>query len=123
MKREFVMRNSLYVLVAGCFILALAAAGCEKKPTAANSSEAINQAQTIQTADEKENYLLDQAKGFINTKQYSEAITTAQYVLANVKQDSQAARNVLEKATAEIKATAEKAANDMKGEMNKMLNK
>jgi hypothetical protein len=116
MKQNLIILNLVVVCAVALF-------GCAKKPTAANSSDAINQSQNLQTAEEKANYLVDQARGFITTKQYDEAMKTAQYVLSNVKQDSQEARNVLQKAADEMKANLQKSAAGMQDEVNKMLSK
>ena len=96
--------------------------GCQKpQPTAANSSQAISQAEAMQTTEDKAKYLIDQANAFIATKQYEEAITTAQYVLSNVKADSQEAKAVLEKAANELKNNVQQTASQAQEGVNKML--
>ncbi len=117
------MRVQPTVVFAMFAVMCLAIASCAPKPTAANSADAINKSANLPSVDAKVNYLIKEAKAFIGNKQYDEAVNTAQYVLTNVKQDSDEARRVLEKAAGELRAMAEKHLADAKNEMNKMIGK
>lgn len=109
-------------ILIGCLVLVgLTAAGCEQKPTAQNAQEAIDHAKTKQTIDSQVDYLADQARGFINSKEYEDAIQIANYILTNLDQDSKAARDILEKAKAQMQKTAQGAIDDVKKEMNNVL--
>ena len=101
------------------FVLAMAlvggmvvAGGCAQK--AASSSEAIQHAKTLKTPEEQANYLVSQAKAFVNSKEFAEATKIAQYVLSNVDSNSQAARQVLEDAKAHLAQAAQGAASEAK---------
>ena len=89
-----------------------AAVGCAKK--AASSAEAIQHAQVLSTPQQKADYLVGQARAFLNSKEYQEAIKTAQHVLASIDANSQAARDLLEKAKAQLAGKAKAAAGDAK---------
>lgn len=91
-------------------LFTLLGAGCTKK--AASSSEAIQNAQKLKTVEEKVNYLIKQAEAFYNSKEFQQAIQTAQYVLSNLDRNSQSAKNLIEKAKAQLQATAQKAVQD-----------
>jgi hypothetical protein len=105
------MRSPLVVLSVLAMV-SLVAAGCAKR--AASSSEAIEHAKTLTVPQEQVNYLVGQAQAFLSSKNYQEAIKTAQYVLSNVDANAQAAKDVLEKATQQLKRDAEQAAGDVK---------
>lgn len=62
----------------GIILIAFVACGltsCAKK--AANSQQAIEQSKSMNTADEQVKYLTAQANAFLNSKEYQEAINTA----------------------------------------------
>ena len=42
----------------------------------------------LKTPEEQANYLVSQAKAFMNSKEFAEATKTAQYVLSNVDSNS-----------------------------------
>jgi hypothetical protein len=67
---------------------------------------AIDIAKTMQTVQEKTNYLISQAKVFYNSKDFQSAVDIAQHVLVYLDKDSQAARDILEKAKEQLQARA-----------------
>lgn len=95
--------------------------GCAKK--AASSQEAIQKSQSMPTTPQKVDYLTQQANAFINSKEYQQAVDTAQYVLANLDKNSQAAKAALEKAKADLTAAAQKATSDAKNSLGGLLKK
>lgn len=105
--------------------VAVLVAGCGQQAKTANSSQAIEQAKTMKTVDEQVKFLVAEANAFIGSKQYQDAVNAAQYILASLDKNSQEAKGILEKATAELtqvaqekvaqaQATANKAMDDMK---------
>ncbi len=92
--------------------------GCAKKSGSPN--EAIQTAQSFKTAGEKADYLIKQAEAFYNSKEFQQAIETAQYVLNNLDKESQPAKDLIEKAKAQLQAAAQKAT---EGVGNKLLGK
>lgn len=86
-------------------------AGCEKK--AATSSEAIQNSQSLKTVEEKVDYLVKQAEAFYNSKEFQQAIQTAQYVLSNLDSNSQSAKDLIEKAKVQLQEAAKKAVGDV----------
>lgn len=116
------MLNSVKMFVVGLgLIVVLGVAGCAQQPKSANSSEAIQAADTLQTVEEKAKFLINEANAFINSKKFDDAIKTAQYVLNNLDQDSAEAKSLLERAQAELKKMAEQKIDEVKGEMQKKL--
>lgn len=106
------MKKILLLGVVFCLGLSmLFSAGCTKK--AASASEAIQNSQSMQTVQEKADYLIKQAEAFYSSKEFQEAIKAAQYVLSNLDKDSQQAKSLIEKAKAQLQAAAEKAAGDV----------
>ena len=95
--------------------------GCAKK--AASSQEAIQNSQSMQTTQQKVDYLTQQGNAFINSKEYQQAMDVAQHILTNLDKNSQAAKDILEKAKADLAAAAQKAASDVKNSLGGMLKK
>ena len=93
-------------------------AGCTKK--SGSSGDAIQYAQTLKTVEEKADYLIKQAQAFYNAKEFQQAIDSAQYVLNNLDKNYQPAKDLIEKAKAQLQAVAQKAAGDV---TNKLFGK
>jgi hypothetical protein len=101
MRTLFVM---LLVVVLGMGVM-LAGCGPQKE---ASSQAAIEKSKSMATVEEKADYLIKQAETFMNSKDFQQAVEVAQYVLAEVDKESVKAKDLLEKAKAEL----EKAATD-----------
>ena len=71
--------------------------GCAQEK-AASSREAIELAKAMETVQPKADYLIKQARAFYNSKEFQQSIDIAQYILRAVDKDSQAAKDLLEKA-------------------------
>jgi hypothetical protein len=96
----------------------LLSAGCTKKSVSSN--EAIQNSQSFKTIQEKVNYLVNQAQAFYNSKEYQQAVNVAQYVLNNLDKNSQQAKDLIEKAKAQLQDAVQKA---MGGVDNKLFGK
>ena len=106
--------NKLFVMVlAGCLILSVSLVGCGQKKTA-SSNEAIQVAKSMETTKEKVDYLIGQAKAFYSSKGFQEAVDITQYVLRYLDKDSQAAKDLLEKAKNQLTAAAKGVVEDIK---------
>jgi hypothetical protein len=103
-------RTILTLLLAG-MMLTFGIMGCAKK--AANSQEAIATAQQMKTVDEQVKYLISQSNAFINSKEFDQAIKTAQHILSNLDQNSAEAQSIIEKAKAELQKAAQGAVADV----------
>ena len=91
-------------------ILAVSACGRSK---AASSEEAIAEVKTMETVEEKADYLVKQAKAFYSSEQYRDAVESAQYVLKNLDKDSEEAREILAKAQKEMGSAVEGVVKDV----------
>ena len=89
--------------------------GCTKK--SGSASEAIQNSQSLKTVQEKADYLMKQAQAFYNSQEFQQAIQTAQYVLSNLDKNSQAAKDLIEKAKAQLQAAAQKAVGDVSNKL------
>ena len=98
------MRLLVSVMVV-CLLLSFGVLGCGQQK-AGSSREAIDAAKIMQTAEEKSDYLVSQAKAFYSSKDFQQAVDVAQYVLSYVDKDSQAAKDLLEKAKNALTAAA-----------------
>ena len=107
------MKAAFLVVLIFSLSLILPLTGCAEKP-AASSKDAIDIAKTLETADEKTSYLIKQAKYFYNSKEFQEAVKTAQYILSYVDKNSQPAKDLLEKAKRELSQAATTAVEDAK---------
>jgi hypothetical protein len=96
--------------------MAVGMGGCEGQATSA--SEAIQQAKELGTPEQQAQYLVGQAKAFLNSKEYQEAIKTAQYVLTNIEADSQEAKDVLEQAQTQLADATKQAAGEAKKQLD-----
>jgi len=104
------------------FLLSLAViAGCSGQK-AESSKAAIEMAKTMETVKAQTDYLISQAKAFYNSKDFQQAVDTAQYVLQNLDKDNQTAKDLIEKAKAKLKEMAQSAVSDMKGKMGSVGN-
>ncbi len=90
------MSKIVFVVLIFAAAMTCVTLGCAKKT--ASSAKAIKKSETMPTTDQKAVYLVGQAKAFLDSKDYKEAIKTSQYVLAGVDRNSKEARAILEKA-------------------------
>lgn len=97
------MKNVVFSTVA-LLCLSLVLVSCAQKE--ASSSAAIQKSQTMATMQQKVDYLAGQAKAFINSKQYDQAVSTAQYILSSLDSNSQKARSLLDQAKNALAAQA-----------------
>jgi hypothetical protein len=107
------MKRTMIAVVVTCIVGSLVLVGCG--PAKVESSQAaIQKANTMQTVQEKTDYLIGQAKVFYNSQDFQGAIDIAQNVLRYLDKDSQEALSLIEKAKADLTAQAKKAAEDLK---------
>ncbi len=110
MKSKFFIGVLLSFLVLGC-----------SQSTAVNSQEAIEKAKAKPTVEAKVDYLVKEAKTFINKEKFDEGIKTAKFILNNLDKDSKEAKSIMEQAKAKLQALADKKAKELKAEANKKL--
>lgn len=91
------MRKFAVIIMALCLVVNFSLAGCGAKK-ADTGTDAIEQAKTMKTVDQKKEYLLDQAQAFINAREFQYAIDVIQYTLKNVDANSEEAKKLLSKA-------------------------
>ena len=107
------MNRIFWVITAVLLCTGLVLAGCGAQKEA-SSSVAIDKAQVMATVQQKTDYLVGQARAFINSKQFDQAVSVAQYILSNVDSNSQEARSLLEKAKSQLTAQAKSAVESAK---------
>jgi len=112
-ERGSFMKKSFITVMALGLVFGLILTGCGAKK-AGSSREAISAAKTMETSKEKVDYLVGQAKAFYNSKEFQNAIDTAQYVLRYLDRDSQPAKDLLQKAKDALTAQAKSAVEDAK---------
>ena len=112
LQKEGGMRKSLSIILVVAFVLGFVALGCGPKK-AGSSQEAIETSKTMQTVQEKADYLVGQAKAFYNSKDFQGVVDTAQYILTYLDKNSEEAKSLLEKAKGQLKEAAGKALGDM----------
>jgi len=109
------MKNIAFAAVALlCISLALAGCGAKRE---ASSSAAIEKSQTMATVQQKVDYLSAQAKAFVNSKEYDQAVRVAQYILSNLDSNSQEARSLLDKAKEALATQAKAKLEDVKKQL------
>ncbi|MBN3037947.1 MAG: hypothetical protein JW869_00855 [Candidatus Omnitrophica bacterium] len=107
MKKVFLGAICVALLFSFCF------AGCGAKK-AESSKAAIEQAKTMETVEQKADYLIGQAKAFYSSKEFQDAIDVAQYILRYLDKDSQEAKDLVNKAKDALAAQAQKVMEDAK---------
>jgi len=109
------------IVVMVCFLtLGSGLIGCSQQK-ADSSSAAIQAAKAMETAEQKVDYLIGQAKSFYNSKEFQNAIDTAQYILTQLDKDSQTAKSLLEKAKDALAAKAKEAVDSATEGMSKKI--
>ena len=107
------MKKFFHVMLILVLFLSLVLAGCAQQK-AASSKEAIETAKAMETVEQKAAYLIQQAKAFYNSKDFQESVNTAKYILRYVDKDSQAAKDLLQKAKDALASAAKAAVEDAK---------
>ena len=110
------MRKAALLIFVFYLFSNLVLVGCGTKK-AASSNEAIQLSKTMQTVEQKVNYLIGQAKAFYSSKNFQQTVDIAQYVLAYLDKKSTEAKNLLEKAKAELTALAQQKAQELKSKL------
>lgn len=106
------MRSAAFLVLVLCLFGSLVLAGCGAKK-AASGNEAIEVSKTLQTVQQKTDYLIGQAKAFYNSKDFQQAVNIAQYILSYVDKNSTEAQSLLEKAKAQLAALAQQKAQEL----------
>jgi len=106
------------LIISGVFfsMLLVNLTGCAQQK-AQDSQAAIEQSKSLKTVEEQVKYLVSQANSFVSSKEFDQAISTGKYILANLDSNSQEAKSIIEKATAEMKKMAQGAVNDVKNKL------
>ena len=102
----------LFLVIGLAVSLTLVGCGTQK---AESSQAAIAESKTMQTTQEKVNYLVSQAQAFYSSKDFQQAVDIAQYVLSYLDKDSAAAKSILEKAKADLSEQLSQKAEEIKG--------
>ena len=110
------MKSVLSLLMVCVVIFSFAVAGCGAKK-AESSSAAIDMSKAMTTTPEKVKYLIDQAKAFYSSKNFQEAVNIAQYILNNIDKNSMDAKNLIEKAKAELAKAGQQKLDEMKNKL------
>ncbi|MFC1593749.1 hypothetical protein ACFL38_00285 [Candidatus Omnitrophota bacterium] len=108
------MKKAIVVMMMLGLSVSLIASGCGQQK-AESSGAAIEAAQAMETADQKVDYLIGQAKAFYGSKDFQNAIEIAQHVLQYLDKDSQAAKDLIEKAKEALAAKAKEALGEAAG--------
>lgn len=95
------MKKLLVLFCVSLLVFGLALSACGQKK-AASSSEAIETAKAMDSVEKQADYLVKQAELFYKSKEYKDAVASAQYVLNNVDKESQKAQDLLDKAKEEM---------------------
>ena len=107
------MNRGVYFIVIIAFVFSALFAGCAQEK-ADSSSSAIEATQSMQSVQEKVDYLIKQAQAFYNSKDFQQTIDIAQYILQNLDSDSLEAKNLLTKAKEALTSAAKSALDDAK---------
>jgi hypothetical protein len=104
-------QRSLFFLEMYLF-LAILLFGCTSQQ-AANSQEAIKESKTKGSVQQQVDYLVKQGEAFINSKDYDDAVAVANHILANLDQNAQEAKNILTKASDNVRKTTQGTLQDL----------
>ncbi len=91
------LMSLLIVLLVACSL-----SSCTQKAKSENATDAIQKAKTLPTAEEQAKYLISEAKGFVTSEKYDEAISAAKYVVSDLQVMTQDAQKIIEQAMADM---------------------
>lgn len=112
------MKRWIVTALAVCVVpVLLVGCGAKKEESA---QAAIQKSKEFESVEKQVDYLVDQAKKFYNSKEYTEAVNTAQHVLANLEKESEEAKAILEDAKEELAEQANKSVEDLKNAVKGM---
>ena len=95
------MKKLISFFIVAVIVLSVALVACGQKK-AASSQQAIETAKGMESVDRQADYLINQAELFYSSNEYQDAVSSLQYVLNNLDKDSQEAKDLLEKAKADM---------------------
>ncbi|MBN1871241.1 MAG: hypothetical protein JW800_01565 [Candidatus Omnitrophica bacterium] len=107
------MKKHMVVLMCMFLVAGFMLAGCGAKK-AESSKAAIDISKGMKTTEEKVDYLIGQAKAFYNSKEFQNAVDTAQYVLRYLDRESVEAANLFKQAKKALEAEAQGALENIK---------
>jgi len=110
------MKRLIFVTIVMVSSLTLSLAGCAQKQ-AVSSKEAVETANTLETVNQKVDYLIKQAKALYDSKEFQEAVAVAQHILKYLDSNSQEAKNILERAKEALADATKGAAEDVKSKL------
>jgi len=99
------MKKRLSFMIIAFLSLSMLVAGCGPKKEA-SSSAAIEKSKSLETTEEKVDYLIKQAEAFYNSDDFQSAVNIAQHVLSALDKDSAQAKALLDKAKEQLKGAA-----------------
>lgn len=91
--------------------------GAAKVAEILTSNDAVEVSKTLSTVKEKVAYLITKAEEFYNSDKFKETISITQHILTNLDQESQRAKDLLNKARSMLASKAESVAGEAKKEM------
>ena len=94
-KQEEKKMKLFMLILAAAMIVGTSSFSEAKKTPQMSTEEIINNAQTLQSSEEKIEYLLIKGDELLETKQYQEAFDVAQYVLTELDPTSEKAISIL----------------------------
>ena len=94
-------------------IIGFVALSCGQK--AKSSSEAIELSKDKTSVEAQTKHLVLQANGFLNSKQFDEAVNTAKYVLRKLDANSIEAKKIIEEAKKKLEKIALENMSEVKG--------
>lgn len=109
------MRGAVAMVVVAGMVVGSLVAGCAEQ--AKSASEAIEHAKTLPTPQAQADYLVGQARSFLSSKNYEQAMQSVQYVLSNIDSKSKAASELMEKIQQLLAGEAQKAVGDAKKQL------
>jgi hypothetical protein len=93
------MKKIVVAVIALCLIIGgLALINYYSPGKAATIQDAVRKAQTMGTTEKKTDYLMKQARLFLDSRDFKGAIDLSQYVLRNLDGNSQEAKKLIRKA-------------------------
>ena len=108
------MKNTQLIIGVVCAMLVVSVYGCNSKPKAKNANEAVAQSKNMPDVKAQADYLVSEAKAFLNSKQYDEAMKTAQYIASNFQESAAEAQKIIEQSAQELQKEASAKMDEMK---------
>jgi outer membrane murein-binding lipoprotein Lpp len=112
------MRKLMFLMLIGALLSGILVSGCSKDGTALSSAEAIDIAKTLESTQEKIDFLTKEANALYRSEKFQDVVDITQYILTYLERDSKTAKDLLDKAKAKLLQIAQERAGELENKLD-----